>query len=394
MDGTLPRLAAAALICLLPHGLAAQIAPAGPEVRADTITFYEPSCPHLAVRPDRSFEIVWDYNSLGDQSVYGRHFPASGEATDPMQVRIAEGDFYDYDVASSVTASPEGFQVFYTVIDTQLEFPPRDFRQRLDLNGLPVGTAEHIKPDTRVLAGPEGTLYAAFYQAKAKNLLIQPVLPDGTARGKRIVVNTRSIDQPSPELGSLSGGDFVTVWSGLSGGKRPRQVIRGRIIRNGVPVGQDFDVNAMPLGLQGAPPSVVGLRAAGAPSGNGFAVVWTVQDAASNRSIHLRFFDPSGRPRTSEAVAVPSAHLVQLQSAALDAAGNLLLLWIPPIQTVLRARLFSAATGAPLGPAYQLGPFGGFSCGEEAWAGDSWLITYRIPGDDGHGAVVWRRFTE
>lgn len=93
-------------------------------------------------------------------------------------------------------------------------------------------------------------------------------------------------------------------------------------------------------------------------------------------------------------MAVPSAPVFLIFSAALDSAGNLLLLWQPPIGNVLRARLFSVATGAPLGPAYQLGPLGNFACGDVAWAGDSWLVAYRTMGDDGHGALVWRRFTE
>jgi hypothetical protein len=104
--------------------------------------------------------------------------------------------------------------------------------------------------------------------------------------------------------------------------------------------------------------------------------------------------DPAnGRPRTPETVAVPSAPAFMTFSAALDGAGNLLLLWRPPIQTVLRARLFSATTGAPLGPAYQLDSLGAFACGDVAWAGDSWILAYRTPGDEGHGAIVWRRFT-
>jgi hypothetical protein len=392
MDRNPLRLAAAvAVIGFLPHGLAAQITPAGPEVRADT-DIYAPYCPHLAVGSDRSFEIVWDYNSLGDQSVHGRHFSASGEPTDPMQVRMVGGDFYLYTLADFVTSTPQGFQVFTTTLDSQLEIPPSHDRRRLDRNGVPLGPAEPVKLTTLYRIGPDGTLYSVFSQPQAKNLVIRPVLPDGTPQGPRIVLNTRSIDLPFPVLGSLSGGDFVVVWSGVARGKGSPQVIRGRIVRNGVPVGQDFDVNTMPLRYE-VPPSAIKILAAGAPSGGGFAVVWVVEDAAATRSIHLRFFDPSGRPRTPEVVAVPSAHLVTLESAALDSAGNLLLLWTPPIQTVLRARLFSATTGAPLGPAYQLSP-GGFPCGEVAWAGDSWIITYRASSDVDHSQILWRRFTE
>jgi hypothetical protein len=158
-------------------------------------------------------------------------------------------------------------------------------------------------------------------------------------------------------------------------------------------VGQDFDLNAVAAGTAGQPPRLSQLLLATAPSTQGFAAVWVVQDAAVNSSIHLRFFDASGRPRTPESVAVPGAHGVELQDAALDGAGNLLLLWRPPIQRLLRARLFSP-TGASLGPPYEVVRTGSFTCGAVAWAGDSWIVAYRAMGDGDRGAIVWRRFTE
>ncbi len=400
MAGTLPRFAFAALIGLLPHGLAAQITPAGPAVRADVPEVVEPYCPRLAVGADRSFEIVWDYDGIGDYSVHGRHFSASGEPTDAAPVQIGgSGDFDDYNMVGSVAALPDGFQVFFTNFDAIFERPPLDQLQRLNLSGAPVGATEDLKNGVSFLFGPAGKLYEAFYLSGPKNLAIQPVLPDGTAQGRRIVLNTRPIGLSFIELAPLSGGDFVTVWDGPDTERRPRQVIRGRVVRNGVPVGQDFDVNAVPLGLRGAPPSVAGILTVGAPSSGSFAVVWAVQDAASildsNVSIHLRFFDSSGRPRTPEVVAVPGAKGVSLQSAAFDTAGNLLLLWGPPASGVLRARLFSGATGAPLGPAYQLGSLGDFVCGQVGWAGSSWIVAYRSKSDPASLAtILWQRFTE
>ncbi|HEX4494876.1 MAG TPA: hypothetical protein VIE43_04325, partial [Thermoanaerobaculia bacterium] len=61
---------------------------------------------------------------------------------------------------------------------------------------------------------------------------------------------------------------------------------------------------------------------------------------------------------------------------------------------VLRARLFTAAGGGPLGAAFQLEDVSDYYCGNVAWAGDSWLITWLAMDDGGKHAVVWRRFTE
>ncbi|HEY0512858.1 MAG TPA: hypothetical protein VGH73_13195 [Thermoanaerobaculia bacterium] len=389
---------AAALVslgCLVPWGLSAQLTPVGSEVRADTYPG-SPSCPHLAVAADRSFEIVWDYNGIDSFSVFGRHFSPSGEPTNAVQVQFgSDGDFYDYNVADLVTAVPDGFQVFITNVDSNLERPPVDFRQRVNLTGMPVGAVETLKITPSFLVGPDGSLYAVYFQARPKNLVAQPVSPDGTPQGRRIVLNTRPVDAPRPEtrLAPLGGGDFVALWNGVSmarPGVRARQVLRGRIVHQGVPQGQDFDVNVSPGGAPDSPPFLGYVVVASSPSARELAAVWPVTDAAGATSIHLRFFDASGRPLTGETVAVPSAKPVFLLSAALDDAGRLLLLWRPP-QNVLRARLFSPATGAPLGPAYQVGPAPQPFCGDVAWDGSSWLMAYWSGGSDGRGAIVWLR---
>jgi hypothetical protein len=353
-----------------------------------------PDCPHLAVAADRSFEIAWDYNGLGGYVAYGRHYDPSGEPTEPTQIPIGpSGSFDNYNVVDFVTALPTGFQVYITNFDAIFEHPPVDFRQRLDLTGAPMGPPDLLRIGTLVLVGPAGNLYAASYQARQKNLAIQPVAVDGTTEGRPIVLNTRPIAHPFPELALQDGENFVVVWNGFSVEKRARQVLRARLVRQGVPFGQDFDVNTIAGGRVGAPPFVGASFVTAASSSGGFAVAWTVADVAGNTSIHLRFFDAAGRPLSPETVAVPSAKPVVLVSAALDDAGHLLLLWRPPLANVLRARLFAAASGAPLGAAYQLNTDVDLdSCADVAWAGDSWLITWLAPSGDGKTELVWRRF--
>jgi hypothetical protein len=393
-------LGALALGGLVPQGLAAQLAPVGPEVQVDTPRPGLPlGCPHLAAAPDGSFEIAWDYQG-GDYNAYGRHYAPSGEPTDPAPVvisRIGE-DYYYHPQIEFATAIPDGFQVFILKTDSPYNDPSFHFRQLLDSAGAPVGPPEALKPGTRFVAGLDGRLYVSRYQAAARNLTLVPASPAGKPLEARIVLNTRPIDAPllAPQLASLGGGDFVALWTGVSVAKRgapARQVLRARIVRQGKPVGQDFDVNVFPGGAPDGRPVLFDMRVVGDPSGGGFAAVWRVWGDAFNFSVHLRFFDASGRPRTSEIVAVPSAPKVDYISAAFDDAGNLLLLWRPPLDGVLRARLFASATGAPLGPAFQIGPSPGPAiCGDAAWTGDSWVITYRIPGDGGQNVVVWRRF--
>ena len=143
--------------------------------------------------------------------------------------------------------------------------------------------------------------------------------------------------------------------------------------------------------LRGGLPILFDPQVISDPSG-GFAAVWQVRGDDFKFSVRLRFFDSRARPRASEIVAVPSAPKVDYFAADFDDAGHLLLLWRPPLDGILRARLFAAATGAPLGPAFQIGPNPPAICGDAAWTGDSWVITYRTSGDSGQSAIVWRQF--
>ena len=397
MTGKRPLLAVLALaLPLAPLSLAAQLSPRGPEQRADTRLDLSPSCPHLGVTAHGTFEIAWDYDGLGDFLAYGRHFDPAGVPTDIEQSPLGpSGSFDNYNMVEFVTALPTGFQVFITNFDAIFEHPPVRYRQQLDLNG-DVGPLERLRISTVPVVGPEGSLYIPFYQALQKNLAIQEVTADGTLQGRRIVLTSRPIAQPSfPQLAPQHGVNFVVAWNGVSVEKRARQVLRGRVVRQGVPFGAgDFDINTLPGGHAGASPFLGGPVVASSPNTGSFAVAWTVADAAGNTSIHLRFFDATGKPLTPETVAVPSAKPVFLVSAALDDDGHLLLLWQPPLAGVLRARLFTAASGAPLGAAFQLNNAADYDCGNVAWAGDSWLITWLALDDGGKHAVVWRRFTE
>src|SRR5262249_20687506 len=147
------------------------------------------------------------------------------------------------------------------------------------------------------LQGPGSDLYTTFYQAGLKGLGLQRMAPDGTPRGEGIVVSTRPVERVTTALTRFANGDFLVGWVGLSEEPEPRQVLRARLVRQGVPVGRELDLTPAPGGPQGRPPRLSEPLLVTARSTQDFAAVWTVHDPAAGTSIHLRFFDPSGRPR-------------------------------------------------------------------------------------------------
>jgi hypothetical protein len=382
-----------------PQDLAAQLVPASPEQRVETREIALHDCPHLAVAPDRSFEIAWDYSSedsLGDYRVYGRHFGPDGEPTDAEQVSIGPSvDAFFYNVIDLLTALPDGFQVFVRRLTVDHEDYQVDFRQKLGLDGKPAAPLERLTIGADPVVGPAGSLYFSIHEGRRKNLAIQRVTAGGKLEGRRIVLNTRPIFSfYPPTIAPQDSGNFVAAWSGFTVEKHPRWVLRARVVRGGTAFGKDFDLNVTPGGREEGLPLLQGLYLTADPSSGRFAAVWLLEDRAGDTSIHLRIFDAAGTPLGPETVAVPSARPVDFLSAALDDSGHLLLLWQPPLGDVLRARLF-AADGTPLGAAFPLQTTpGSRSCGAVAWDGDSWLISWLGRGDGDGNAVVWQRFTE
>jgi hypothetical protein len=401
---------------LVPRDLAAQLIPASPEQRVETREISSlHDCPRLAVAPDRSFAIAWDYagefapgrlsatagddssqDSLGKYRVYARHFGPDGEPTEAEQVAVGPSvDTSGHNVLDLLTPLPDGFEVYVSRNDVDNEHYAVDFRQKLDLDGKPVGPLERLRIGLFPVAGPAGSLYFPIHEQRRKNLAIQQVTVDGKLEGRRIVLNTRPIYAIyDPTIAPQDGGNFVAAWSGFVAEKHPRWVLRARVVRGGTAIGKDFDLNVIPGGRKGGLPILQGPYLTADPSTGRFAAIWLVLDGAGRTSIHFRIFDAEGRPLSPETVAVPAALPVSFLAAALDDSGHLLLLWRPPLGDVLRARLF-AADGTPLGAAVQLKTTpGSRSCGAVAWAGDSWLITWLGRGDGEGNAVVWRRFTE
>ena len=113
----------------------------------------------------------------------------------------------------------------------------------------------------------------------------------GQRTGPELRLDSRLVDHPvGVSVVGLADASFVAVWLGVEPGSRGTAVLRAcRFSPSGKPLGPDFDVNTLPLGMLDAS-SYSGFKVAAAPGG-GFPVAWLVHQAT-----YLRWFNAAGSP--------------------------------------------------------------------------------------------------
>jgi hypothetical protein len=362
---------------------AARLVPLGPEVE---LSSFDPGKPLLAAQPGGESVIAWDETHFPGGISY--YHVAAGSV--PPSDQGPSGFESPVDLAlalRSVTATPNGFDLIW---HPRVDEEPRVFyRSRVDPQGTLV--------DEPVRVGGGGTDWV--WHLGAEQLLSGWVLPRahgigarrqtsaGAPVGSPLRLNTRPVNGPEAEVVPLTGGGFVAVWLGAVPGSPATKVLRARRFSSaGRPQGRDFDVSSI-LGSLRAPFVV-----AAAPGG-GFAIAWMLDS-----TLYLRSFDAVGRPLGREAPVAAGEGIVGPESMAFNPAGNLLLLWQVDHGLDLRLRLFDRQ-GSPRGSGIRVSsePIDVVEPreGSVAWAGDSWLVTWRgAPFPFDFSVNFARRFTE
>lgn len=360
---------------------AAQLVPLGPEEELYADIFSNP--PAVAAQPDGSYVVAWDDDSLStiDGTLPYLYVPA-GEGPEDEGYGSLQSPTGVPDV-DAVTAGRQGFDVIWHTRQYGDEDGPTLFyRGHLDLRGKPVG-----KPVRLGGAGTEwiwqvrGNGYMAGWSLPSKHgIAARRLTTSGQRTGPELRLNSLPVDHPvGVSVVGLADASFVAVWLGVMPGSSGTAVLRARRFSpSGKPLGPDFDVNTLPLGVLDSSywPA---FKVAAAPGG-GFAVAWLVHQA-----IHLRWFNAAGTPLGPEVAAITSESFDDgggPQSMAFDDTGNLVLLWELGYD-LLQARLFDPQ-GKPLGPPVDVNsdfnedpwgrsmPLGG----DLAWTGDSWLVAW------------------
>lgn len=377
------------------RGLAAQLAPLGPEAQLPASGGAER--PDVAVQPGGGYAVAWDDLAA---KVFSHYVAAGDEAPGEETVLVGDGGAPEMD---SVTAVPKGFEVLWHVTDDQ-GLPVAFYRRHLDPQGRPVAG----RPVLLARGGVDwvwdlgGSRYlAAWFMDPKQSIGARFLTPFGQPAGPAMRLSSRPVDDPEAEAVPLADGGFVAVWFGTrldkEVGKEDESgtsVLRARRFNAaGRPLGPDFDVNTTPPGPgETAPFLNPQFQVAAAPDG-GFAVSW-----ALDQTIYLRYFDAAGRAATPEIKAVSDPSVFAPVSMAFDDRGDLLLLWLQFLDNPdLQIQQFDPH-GASLGPSRQVrsaasADFQAPQEGSVAWAGDSWLVTWVAanPADGSQGVFV-RRF--
>jgi hypothetical protein len=146
----------------------------------------------------------------------------------------------------------------------------------------------------------------------------------GQPLGDEFQVNSFTPDfQYNPGVAMAGDGRFVVVWVSFGQDGDSNGIFARLFAADGTPLGDDFQVNASSLDSQESPSIAMTTQ-------GDFVITWSsfLQDG-DGYGVFARQFDASGTPRQIEEFQVSTTTLgnQQMSEAALDAAGNFVIVW-------------------------------------------------------------------
>ncbi|MDX1380329.1 MAG: hypothetical protein R3233_04370 [Xanthomonadales bacterium] len=182
-------------------------------------------------------------------------------------------------------------------------------------------------------------------------------------------------------VAALTGGGFVAVWRAYSSTTFSYEIQGRRVGANGVPVGDQFQVNASMDGIYQQWASVAGL------ADGGFLAVW------AGAQIEARRFEADGTPVTGDFQVNTFESLTgqDQTDVAVHQDGRVLMVWRsgePPDQENIRGRMYSSTLTA-LGPDFRINTFVTGAQSEPQVAGygaAGFFVVWESPGSSGPDA--------
>ena len=200
---------------------------------------------------------------------------------------------------------------------------------------------------------------------------------DGVAQGGEIHVNQTTTDfQQFPTVAAAPDGSFVIAWQGLQSGTDGSNIFARRYGPDGLPRGNEFQVNSVAAGEQSSPS--VGLEADG-----DFVIAFASRGTdGTGDNVYARRFDSAGVARGAEfQVNTHTANDQNFPSVAVNDAGKFLVAWQSGLQdgseTGVYARQYTADGVAEGGEVrVNVTTAGGQQLPAAAPSGSGWVVTW------------------
>ena len=208
-----------------------------------------------------------------------------------------------------------------------------------------------------IASAPDGSLFIVWnsrdQEGSGFGVFGQRISSDGIPIGQEFQVNTFTSDDQ--RLGSISvapSGGSMVVWTSWAGDGSSSGVFAQLYLPDGSPVGMEFLVNSYTTGPQKSP-------AVDSNEGNSFIVAWdesNIMDPYARNRIFGQRFDALGNPLGSE-LDISGADAAQ-PDVAVAPSGDFVVVWQRTYYaTTLHMRIFGrvfAADGSPLGTEFQV----------------------------------------
>lgn len=347
-----------AVFFLCPSLLAQEPLPVTETFQVNAYTTDAQTLPALSVAPDGRFAVVWRgyESSAGGIRIRGQRFEVDGTFTGSgFQINPGTTVFQD---APNVSHADDGaFLVVW-------QEAPRLLGQRFDSSGAEQGNIFQINtevqgalfPGNGLSHGRDGVAIATWtfdrdLEGGGQDIWGQRLAPDGSLLGPEFRINSFTLsDQRSPEVSHAPDGSFVVVWQSNGQDGYSWGVHGQRFDRDGLPTGDEFQINTQTLNLQTDP------QISHDPSGN-FTVIWN--DQITVRKILGQRFDASGQTLGSEFEVAPEiTNSKFLGVVAHDSHGDFLVVWADiqgSFESDPIAQRFSSL-GVPVGDPFPISP--------------------------------------
>ena len=300
--------------------------PLGSEFRVDTYGFVRSNFTHAwsrsaAMAPDGTFVLTWvrDGGPPGGLDVAGRRFRADGVAQGPEFIINSNTTGLQYNEAVGIDDAGNFTVVWLHAVSSAAEV----FGQRFDRSGtrlgaeFQVGAPPQLLPSLAVAPGGDFVVVWVASDADAVGIFGQLYDAQGAPVGGEFQVNTYTTGQQyRPSVDFDGAGNFVVVWASGSFSVGDLDVFGQRFTAGGARQGAEFAVNSDPSNYQGRP------RIARSRDGS-FVVAWQQLGGV----VEARRFDANGVPLGNDFQVnqnVGGSHNPEVDS---DADGDFVITW-------------------------------------------------------------------